>query len=194
MDRSGRSCVNLGIERDQPTAPARPDQDHQRDPAARRALDAETFVRQEWTAVVGAVTLRTGDPQLAEELAQEAFARAWANWDDVALLDHPVAWVHRVARNLANSHWRRLRTRRRLSSRLQPVAPVRPIDADHLAVRDAIDQLSDRQREIVILRYYAGLDVTATATVLGIAPSTVTTQTARAMQRLRRLLDEETEP
>src|SRR5262249_45667987 len=53
----------------------------------------------------------TGDLAEAQDIAQEAFARAWQRWSVVRDCDSPEAWVRRVATNLAASRWRRIRWR-----------------------------------------------------------------------------------
>ena len=70
------------------------------------------FCRAEWSRLVGALSLYTGDADLAEELAQEAVARVCRHWRKVRKMDAPAAWLHRVARNLAHSHYRRARVAR----------------------------------------------------------------------------------
>src|SRR5260370_23824764 len=50
----------------------------------------------------------TGDLAEAQDIAQEAFARAWQRWPTVRDCDSPEAWVRRVATNLAASRWRRV--------------------------------------------------------------------------------------
>jgi RNA polymerase sigma factor (sigma-70 family) len=57
-----------------------------------------------------------------------------------------------------------------------------------MAVHEAISRLSDQQQRVVILRYYAQFSVEETAEALRVSESTVKTQTARAMTRLRALL------
>src|SRR6478672_2477711 len=52
----------------------------------------------------------TGDLAASQDLVQDAFCRALARWKRVAQYDDPVAWVRRVAWNLAVSRWRRDRT------------------------------------------------------------------------------------
>lgn len=154
--------------------------------------DAERFVRAVMPRLVGALTIRLGDRAIAEDLAQEAFARAWADWPRVAAMENPVGWVYRVAFNLTASHWRRRAAQRRAERRVPAADP--PDDdgqvrsADAMVLREAIGRLSDRQQQVVILRFYLGCSVEETAAVLGVTTGTVKTQSSRAMTHLRDLV------
>lgn len=75
---------------------------------------------EQYRPLVGALGLYTGDAALAEELAQEALARALLHWDRVGKARSPGAYVHRVAMNLANSHFRRRRAAGRALARHGP--------------------------------------------------------------------------
>lgn len=124
----------------------------------------------------------------AEELAQETFVRVWERWRRVRTMDSPEGWTHHVAMNLARSALRRRAAARRAQRRLeaQVTVPVPGVDRDDvLAVREALADLPRRQREAIVLRYYAGLDVQATAQALGCAPGTVTSLCHRARQTMR---------
>src|SRR5229473_7628061 len=59
----------------------------------------------------------TGDMAEAQDIAQEAFARAWQRWSAVRECDSPEAWVRRVATNLSASRWRRIRVARAFAAR-----------------------------------------------------------------------------
>src|SRR3954469_20302771 len=59
----------------------------------------------------------TGDLGLAQDLVQEAFCRALRRWSKVSAYDDPVAWIRRVAFNLANSRWQRAKVAARYLSR-----------------------------------------------------------------------------
>ena len=67
----------------------------------------EEFFRDRYGEVVRSMRLMVGDDARAEELAQEAFARACRHWRRVRGLDRPVAWVYVVATNEARRGWRR---------------------------------------------------------------------------------------
>jgi RNA polymerase sigma factor (sigma-70 family) len=126
-----------------------------------------------------------GDLRLAEDLVAEGFARAWTSWPKVRKHPAPRAWVLRTALNLRVSWWRRRRREIPLvgADYVSPPAPVEGIDP---AIMAALNRLSSRQREVVALRVLLDLDTNSTATVLGIAPGTVTAHLSRAADALRR--------
>jgi RNA polymerase sigma factor (sigma-70 family) len=157
--------------------------------AARFESEAGAFLDAVGAELVGALTIRVGDRRLAEELASEAIARAWADWSRVSAMENPTGWVFRVGFNLAASHWRRAAARRRIDAR-HPLdeRSVHVRTAEAMAMHEAISRLSDQQQRVVILRYYAQFSVEETAEALRVSESTVKTQTARAMTRLRALL------
>lgn len=94
--------------------------------------------------LVGSLTLYCGDLGVAEDLAQEALARAWGRWRHVSTLDAPERWVYRTAFNLARSRFRRLAVERRVH-RLAPAAAPLPDTATAVAVRAAVSALPPRQ-------------------------------------------------
>ena len=61
------------------------------------------FVEEQYPRVEGALVLYTGDRALAQDLAQDTFARVCQHWDRVERMAAPGPWVHRVAMNLAHS-------------------------------------------------------------------------------------------
>jgi RNA polymerase sigma-70 factor (ECF subfamily) len=147
--------------------------------------DLAAFCRVEWPRLVGALSLYTGEPAVAEDLAQEALVRAWQRWPKVREMDSPSGWVHRVAFNLAASHHRRRRAFQRLRPRLVALPSNAPDLADALAVRDAVRDLPDDQRRALIMRYFADFTVVETAKALGCPVNTVKTRTRRALAALR---------
>ena len=154
-----------------------------------RELSPEDVVREIRHPLVGSLALYCGDAAVAEELAQEALAKAWLRWDR---LDDPKAWIYRTAFNLATSWGRRRSAERRANRRSVAGDHVEP-DADEAhAVRDAVAALPDRQRAVIVCRYFLGFDVRGTAEVLGCAEGTVKAATHQALASLRRsgLVDE----
>lgn len=122
------------------------------------------------------------DGAVAEDLAAEAFARAFAHWP--RLRDEPgrEGWVLRVTANLAIDVTRRRPAylRGRQAPDLGDEVAVR------LALAAALRSLPKQQRSVVVLRYLADLSEAETARALGIAPGTVKAHLHRAIGRMRR--------
>jgi RNA polymerase sigma-70 factor (ECF subfamily) len=149
-------------------------------------VEVDDFCHHEYPRLYGTLRLYCGDVWLAEELAQEALARAVRHWANVVRMDAPGAWVHRVAINLANSWFRRSAAERRALRR----APVRdsheePDNPTIIAVRQAVADLPARQREVVILRFFHDLPVRAAAERMDCAEGTVKGLLSDAIRSLR---------
>jgi RNA polymerase sigma-70 factor (ECF subfamily) len=151
--------------------------------------DFAEFYRKSKDQCLFTVLVSVGDIDTAQDLAAEAFARAWASWRTVSRHPAPEAWVVRTALNVNISWWRR--RRRELSMAIPdgiadlPAigdAATSPLDPRIMA---AVMRLSARQRQVVALRLFLDLDTRRTADVLGIAPGTVQAHMGRAMAALR---------
>ncbi|GAA0938353.1 SigE family RNA polymerase sigma factor [Virgisporangium ochraceum] len=114
----------------------------------------------------------TGDLDLAHDLAQEAFCRALARWSRVSGYNDPAAWVRRVAFNLANSRWRRLKTGAAYLRR-QRVEHVGGPSPDRVTAVAAIALLPETQRRAVVLHYLGDLSIADIAAQEGVAVGTV---------------------
>lgn len=145
------------------------------------------FCAEEHRRLVGSLTLHCGDPHVAAELAQEALARVCADWKRVRTMAAPGAWLHRVAMNLASSHYRRRKAERSAVARFggRQVEDGVPDAAGTVAVRRAVAALPLRQRTALVLRYYSDLSVQETAEAMGCAPGTVKALTSQAIGALR---------
>ena len=129
-----------------------------------------------------------GDPDQAEDLAQEAFYR---------LLDKGVtgtdsglrSWLFRVATNLARDRSRTRETRRRILSAVPPPEPIPGPEQDAIRaenvqrVREALEALSERDRRMLLLRE-EGFSYQEIAEVAGVSRRSVGTILARALRRL----------
>ena len=139
-------------------------------------------------AVGLSLTRRRSD---AEDLAQEAFYRAFRDWDEVSRMEHPGAWVRRVALNLAVGRWRRLRRETRAVLRLGPADAGPPLDPPSVRFWEAVRALPRRQAQVIALTYLEDLDSPAVGEVLGLSPATVRVHLARARATLARTLEVE---
>ncbi len=153
-------------------------------------LDFAEFYRNSANDCLRTVLLTVGDRDVAQDLVDEAFARAWASWRTVSRHPAPVAWVVRTALNVNISRWRR---RRREVPVPDPGIVANLPVVDGLTDRSALDpqimtalmRLPARQRQVVVLRLFLDLDTARTAEVLGIAPGTVMAHLGRAIAALR---------
>jgi RNA polymerase sigma-70 factor (sigma-E family) len=132
-----------------------------------------------------------GDREDAADAAQEACARACVRWRRLVRGGDPTPWVVRVAGNLAIDRWRKRRT---AASHPLPAA-TSSLTPDRVDLHRALDALPKRQREVIVLRYFADLPEAAVADALGCSVGTVKTHASRALASLRAMLndtDEET--
>ena len=150
--------------------------------------DFEAFFDQHYGTTLRAVSLTIGNSERAEDLTQEAFARAFRRWSSVSKLERPVAWVYVVALNAERKRWRRERQARER----EPPGSVPDVAGGVLStivVRDALDRLPPRQRAAVVLRYLGDLTVADIADVMGCAEGTVKATLHQALRNLRVDLD-----
>ena len=134
----------------------------------------------------------TGDLHEAEEVVQEAFARASVRWAWLRDYDVPEAWVRRVALNLAAERARRLRRQARALLRLGPPPQVPAASAEALALLEALRTLPMRQRQAIVLYHLVDLPVEEVAGMIGVRPGTVKSLLARGRRALaNRLSDAE---
>lgn len=149
------------------------------------------FFTLTYARLVGALSLFCGRPEIAEELAQEAMVRASRDWIKVQKLDDPERWLYRVAFNLAKSHFRRLVVERRALRRVaneNRVSSLPGDTSDAIEVRAAVAALPQRQKEALVSRYFLGLSVRESASVMDCADGTVQALTHKAILNLRRSL------
>jgi RNA polymerase sigma-70 factor (ECF subfamily) len=165
-------------------------------PAASRAgepLDGDPFealYRATVDDLFAYVATLVRDRGAAEDVVAAAFERAYrrrGSYD--ARRGSRRQWLFGIARHAALDE---LRRRRRLASlAAEPAASEPPLDegdADPVrraTVRVALEGLEPRDRELVALKFFAGLDNAEIAGVLGISPSNAGTRVHRAVQRLR---------
>lgn len=149
------------------------------------AFDA--FYEREYAAVLAlayAVTGRAG----AEDLAQEAFLRAFRDWSAVSAMESPSGWVRRVVLNLARSRLRRLQVEAGARLRLiKPSTLVTQEVADE-AFWDEVRRLPARQSQVLALRYIEDLSIRQISDVLGIAEGSVKASLHQGRERLKRQL------
>lgn len=158
-----------------------------------RAFDR--FLEERWAPLVGYVTSRVGDAELAKDVVQDAFVRLWERRREIDPGRSIVAYLYQIARRCAIDELRRRDVRARWVARVRPLmAEATPADAPlrRLAGRDlwravarAIERLPVRRREAFTLVHVQDLSYRQAAEVMGSAPQTVANQVAAALAQLR---------
>lgn len=159
--------------------------------------DLAAWCRSAYPRLVGLIDVYCGDLDVAEDVAQETLLRVCRDWRRVRRMDSPTSWANRVAINLANTHFRRKGAERRAYSRSRPIPgdDRHHVDqGDAVAVRAAVSRLPQRQRSVIVLRFYARHSVEETAELLRLPAGTVKSLTHRAMTALRKQLGDEPFP
>ena len=148
----------------------------------------EALYRAHATKATRTAYLLTGDADLADDLVQEAFVRLAGRFMDLRRDDAFEAYLRRTIVNLARTRFRQMqrdRERHERDAREMSAAAGRPDPAETLAVRDALMRLNQRQRAVVVLRYFDDLPEAEIADLIGCRPGTVKSLLSRAMTILR---------
>ena len=161
-----------------------------------RALDFDSLYRTARDDVYAYVATLLRDRGAAEDVTAQAFERAFRRRRGFdARRGSPRAWLFGIARNAALDELRRRKRGAALAA--EPADPATPALEDEAelalrraAVRAALAQLEPRDRELIALKFHAGLATTEIAAVFGVSESNAGTRLHRAMQKLRKALDE----
>jgi RNA polymerase sigma-70 factor, ECF subfamily len=145
----------------------------------------DEFYRRTYRRLVVELFAVVGSLAEAEDLVQEAFARASVRWPQIRDYDMPEAWVRRVALNMASNALRRADRAARALARLgQEPAAGEPDSLAGLTLVQALGRLSQRHREVLVLHYLAELPVEQVGATLGVPASTVKGRLSRARTAL----------
>lgn len=151
----------------------------------------DEFYGAAFDRLVGQLFLVTGDLHEAEDVVQEAFARASTRWSTIRTYNVPEAWVRRVALNLSASAARRRRRWLAVLARLGPPPQLPPASDEVLELLQALGRLPMSQRQPVVLHHLLQMPVEEVARELGISTGSVK---ARLFRGRRALAAQLTEP
>lgn len=146
------------------------------------------FYDATWSRTLACTYAMSGDLGAAEELAQEAYTRAWARWGRLSSYDEPAAWVRQVATNLAVSRWRRTRTALTWQKRHRHEVSIAGPDESSAALAAALRLLPEAQRRAIVLHHLADLSVAEVAHLEGCPAGTVKARLSRGRAALGELL------
>jgi RNA polymerase sigma-70 factor (sigma-E family) len=163
-----------------------------------RDLDREAAVTrlfyQRYTSLLRLAVLLGADD--AENIVAEAFCQLHHRWNRLRTPDAALPYLRSVVCNLTRMRLRHLQVARRHEDQLPGSQQSTEHSAEHTALLhddqralvDALQQLSTRQREAVVLRYWLGLNENDIAEAMGISPGAVKSHTSRAMTSLTKIM------
>ena len=148
-----------------------------------------------YRALVRLAAMLVRDTPTAEEVVQDAFVAMHDGWHRLRDAEKALAYLRQAVVNRSRSV---LRHRMVVDKNLQKAPPDMP-SAEHgafillerSAVVAALRGLPDRQREAIVLRYYADLSEAEIATAMGISRGAVKSHTSRGISSLRAALEQE---
>ena len=148
----------------------------------------------EWLEQYGDLINRTcclilGNRALAEDAAQETFIRAWKSMAQFKGDASPRTWLTRIAINVCRNT-RRTAWFRRLDRSITPEELPLSVPEEDRTLFLTVQQLPEKHRQVIILRYYQGMSLDEAAKALGINRSSVHHRLQKALKQLRIELDE----
>lgn len=132
-----------------------------------------------------------GDWHIAEDLLQIALVKLYLAWPRVRRDGHEEAYARRIIVRASIDNHRRAHHRERPGlDGIDRAAPDRFSTEDRHELIDALQELPEMQRKVVVLRHWLGMSVAETAAELNITEGTVKSHSSRGMTRLRTLVHE----
>ena len=177
------------------TALAEPEQETRSATQAPRAV-FEDLYRSSRDDVYSYVSGLLRDRSAAEEVTSTAFERAYRRWSKFdPERGSPRAWLFGIARNAALDELRRRgRQAEMVGEHIDPDSPSAVDEAEaglrRAALASAVATLSPRERELVALKFFAGLSNREIAAVIGVSESNAGTRLHRVVNKLREACDE----
>jgi RNA polymerase sigma-70 factor (ECF subfamily) len=146
--------------------------------------DFDAFYAASVRRVTSQVYAMTGSRAEAEDITQEAFARAWQHWSRVSGYGDPEAWVRTVAFRIRVSIWRKSTNRLIAHRRHGPPDQESDLSPDYVAIVAALRRITPEQRRAIVLHHLVGLSVAEIAAETGVAVGTVKARLSRGRQAL----------
>ncbi len=149
------------------------------------------FIAEHTPALLRFATVVTGSPHQAEDVVQDVLVKAHRRWEHIGGVAYPEAYLRRM---IVHEHisWRR-KWARMVPSPIEVIDTPAADPADRIVRQDglvtAVRSLPRKQRAAVALRYYADQTDAEIAELLGCRVSTVRSQIARALAKLRIEID-----
>lgn len=158
----------------------------------------DELYQQYYERVLAYMRFRTGSTDVAEDLVAQVFERAVSHLDDLQSPGAVGAWLFRIARNCAADYFRKYRVMVSLDTLVDGNHPRECSPEEELVAREErmlllnqLNRLSEREREVIGLKFVACLQNREIARVLHMPEGTVGSLLHRALSRLRDALHDE---
>jgi RNA polymerase sigma-70 factor, ECF subfamily len=142
--------------------------------------------------VFGYAVNRLGKRQEAEDAVQETFIKAFIGLKSLCTPEHFSSWLFSICRNVVSSMRRKARGSETLALENEPEAPSGAVQAEWENYRDclraALFTLTDRDREILGVRYYSGVSYNGISALLKIPPTLTKSRLHEARKKLKKVL------
>lgn len=149
----------------------------------------EEFIAERGQALLRLAYVLTSDSFLAQDIAQEALAKTYRQWEKVRKSKNPEAYVNRI---LINGYIDSTRRKSATETPIQSVPETSAVSPDlagevanRLHIREVLAALPPQARTVLVMRYYADLDDASIADLLGVTTSNVRATASRALTSLR---------
>jgi RNA polymerase sigma-70 factor (ECF subfamily) len=152
---------------------------------------AALLFRRHWPAARRAALAVTGSEAMADDVAQDAFERAFAALERFDASRPFAPWLHRIAVNRALDLMRRERRLTGLDEAPEPAAPSGPDTGPDPEALAALARLPPERRAVIVLRYLLDYAPPEIAAMLDLPLGTVNSRLARALAELRERLGDE---
>ncbi|HEV2634969.1 MAG TPA: SigE family RNA polymerase sigma factor [Actinocrinis sp.] len=147
-------------------------------------VDFDEFYNATFQRVVGQVFAMTDSLTEAEDAVQEAYARAWQDWQRIGEYENAEAWVRTVAFRVSVSSWRRAKNRFSAHRRGAAAADLPGLTPDRLAIVTALRRISPEQRQAIVLYHLLDCSVEEISREAGVPVGTVKARLARGRKAL----------
>ena len=144
-------------------------------------LSFDAWYRDHFDGLVRLAYLMVGSHDVARDLTQDAMVGVLRQWSRI---EEPDRYARRAVANACRSYRRRAGVIRRL-----PVPPMSSAELGASELTDALSRLTERQRTVLMLRYWADLPESDIAAIVGVRRGSVASLTHRALAELRKVIE-----
>lgn len=159
-------------------------------------LAAEAIVDRYYKTIYRYLRRMGNDHQLSEELTQQTFAQVWQKIGTLRKAHSLRAWLYRIGYNAAAAHWRKHKRKNTVALGEHDVECNQPTglqslekDEEVLLLQQAVNRLSPKLQQTIVLHYLEQLTIAEGAIAAGIRPGTFRSRLSRGLKQLRNDLD-----